>query len=370
MKKDIDLQILNKIYSFPNVSQRKLASELGFSLGKLNYSIKRLKKNGLIKIKVNKKNSNLKTTYHLTSKAQNFTNLIDVDFKNTSELNNFKRKKTYLIAEIGINHNGSLSDAKKLIKLAKKYDFDAVKFQKRDLEICVPEHQKKVMRETPWGLISYLDYKKKIELNISQYALLRDYAKKLYIDIFASCWDINSLNQLKKLKFKYNKIASAMITNLEFLKAVAKEKKKTFISTGMCSMLDVENAVRIFNSYNCEYVLMHSISVYPCDESLLNLNFIRTLKKKFKCEVGYSGHESSVSPSVTAFFLGADYIERHITLDRANWGTDQAASLEDVGMERLTTLIRKIPNTLGDGNKKFLFDEKKNEKKMRYWVNN
>jgi len=369
MKKDFDSQILNKICNLPNVSQRKLATELGFSLGKLNYSIKRLEKKGLIKIKINKKNSNLKTTYKLTAKAKNFTNLIDNDLEDTEELNNFKRKRTYLIAEIGINHNGSLTDAKKLIKLSKKYDFDAVKFQKRDLDICVPEHQKTVMRETPWGLISYLDYKKKIEFNISQYKILRDYCNKLDIDIFASCWDINSLNQLKKLKFRYNKIASAMITNLKFLESVAKERKKTFISTGMCNMKDIEKAVKIFNAHNCEFVLMHSVSVYPCDESLLNLNFIRTLKKKFKCEIGYSGHESSVSPSITAFFLGADYIERHITLDRANWGTDQAASLEDVGMERLTTLIRKIPKSLGNGNKKFLFDEKVNEKKMRYWEN-
>ena len=367
MKNDFDLKILNKISNLPNVSQRKLATELGFSLGKLNYSIKRLEKKGFIKIKINKKNLNFKTTYILTTKAKNLANLADNDSESTEGLNSFKRKRTYLIAEIGINHNGSITDAKKLIKLAKKHDFDAVKFQKRDLDVCIPEHQKNVMRETPWGLISYLDYKKKIELNVSQYKILSDYSNSLNIDIFASCWDVNSLNQLKKLKFKYNKIASAMITNTKFLESVAQEKKKTFISTGMCKMKDIEKAVEIFNIYNCEFVLMHSVSVYPCDESLLNLNFIRTLKRNFKCEVGYSGHESSVSPSITAYFLGADYIERHITLDRANWGTDQSASLEEMGMSTLTTSIRKIPKSLGNGNKKFLSDEKLNGKKMRYW---
>ena len=185
--------------------------------------------------------------------------------------------------------------------------------------------------------------------------------------MFASCWDINSLKQLKQFNFKYNKIASAMITNIKLLKEVAKERKKTFISTGMCMMKDIERAVRIFKSQKCEFVLMHSVSLYPCDENLLNLNFIKTLKKKFNCEVGYSGHESTISPSITAFFLGADYIERHITLDRAKWGTDQASSLSESGIESLTTVIKKIPITLGDGKKKFLKEEKNVRKKMLYW---
>ena len=279
----------------------------------------------------------------------------------------FKRKKPFLIAEIGINHNGSVNEAKKLIDLAKKYNFDCVKFQKRDLNICIPEDQKYISRETPWGYISYLDYKKKIELNEKQYAELLKYCKKINIGMFASCWDANSLSQMKKFNFKYNKVASAMVTNLTFLKLVAKERKKTFISTGMCTMKDIINAVKIFKKYKCSFVLMHSISIYPCEEQLLNLNLILTLKNKFKCEVGYSGHETSVSPSIAAYFLGADYIERHITLDRANWGTDQSASLSEDGIETLTSILKRVPTMLGDGKKRFLEGEKKISKKQRYW---
>jgi len=281
-----------------------------------------------------------------------------------------KRKNIFLIAEAGINHSGSLENAKKLILLAKKYQFDAVKFQKRDLDICIPDEQKNIMRETPWGNISYLDYKKKIELNVSQYKELNNFSKKIGIDMFVSCWDNNSLKEMKKLKFKYNKIASAMITNINLLEEVAKERKKTFISTGMCTMRDIKRAVKVFKKNKCKFVLMHSVSIYPCEEKVLNLNLIKTLKDKFKCEVGYSGHESTVSPSITAYFLGADYIERHITLDRASWGTDQAASLEESGIENLTSLLKKIPLTLGDGKKRFLGEEKKVGKKMRYWEGN
>ena len=282
-------------------------------------------------------------------------------------LNILKRKKPFLVAEIGINHNGSIEEAKKIIDLAKKYNFDCVKFQKRDLDICIPENQKQIMRETPWGYSSYIDYKKKIELSESQYSDLLRYCKKINIGMFVSCWDTNSLYQMKKFNFKYNKVASAMITNIDLLKLIAKEKKKTFISTGMCNMKDIVQAVKIFKKYKCPFVLMHSISVYPCDEKLLNLNIIITLKKKFKCEVGYSGHETSVSPSITAYLLGADYIERHITLDRASWGTDQAASLSENGIEYLTSVLRGIPSMLGDGKKKYLKEEKKISKKQRDW---
>jgi len=263
-----------------------------------------------------------------------------------------KRKKIFLIAEAGINHSGSIEDAKKLILLAKKFNFDAVKFQKRDLDICIPEAQKNIVKETPWGNITYLEYKKKIELSELQYEQLLRFAKKTKIELFVSCWDTNSLNLVKRFKFKYNKIASAMITNIELLNEVAKERKKTFISTGMSTMKDIEKAVKIFKKNKCKFVLMHSVSLYPCNENLLNLNLIKTLKNKFKCEVGYSGHESTVSPSITAYFLGADYIERHITLDRASWGTDQAASLSESGIDTLTNSLAKIPLTLGDGKKK------------------
>ena len=361
---EFNISLLKQLYDNPNITQREMAANLRCSLGKLNYNIKFLLKKNYLRNRISN-NSKREKKYFITEKAIN-----QYDLSTTNENFNvdlFNRKKTFLIAEAGINHNGSISDAKKLISLAKKHNFDAVKFQKRDLDICIPEHQKYIKRETPWGNINYLDYKKKIELNISQYAELKKFADKIGITLFVSCWDTNSLKLTKKLNFTYNKVPSAMITNLKFLTEVAKEKKKTFISTGMCLMKDIEKAVSIFKKFKCQFVLMHCVSVYPCDENKLNLNMIVTLKKKFKCDVGYSGHESSVSPSITAFFLGADYIERHITLDRAKWGTDQSASLEEVGMERLTTLIRKIPRTLGDGRKNFLDEEKKVSKKMRYW---
>ncbi len=276
-------------------------------------------------------------------------------------------KTPYLIAEIGINHNGSISEAKKLITLAKKNNFDAVKFQKRDLDICIPDNQKNILRETPWGVITYLEYKKKIELSINQFKILKNFAKKNKIEMFSSCWDTNSQKSISKLNFKYNKIASAMLTNLPLLELVSKERKKTFISTGMSTYKDVDKVVRIFKKNKCPFVLMHCVSIYPCEESMLNLKMILSLKKKYKCEIGYSGHESSVSPSIVAYMLGANYIERHITLNRSNWGTDQSASLEENGMRYLATVLKKIPRIIGDGKKRFLKNEKKVLKKMKYW---
>ncbi|MBD1166877.1 N-acetylneuraminate synthase family protein [Pelagibacterales bacterium SAG-MED09] len=278
-----------------------------------------------------------------------------------------KIQKPYLIAEIGINHNGSIDLAKKLILLAKKYDFDCVKFQKRDLNICIPEHQKNIFRDTPWGYISYFDYKKKIEFTINDYKKIDKFCKKVRINWFASSWDINSQKEMRLFRFKYNKIASAMITNLPFLELVAKEKKKTFISTGMCNIKIVEKAVKIFKKHKCPFVLLHCVSTYPCPEDQLNLNLIKTYKKKFKCDVGYSGHESTVSPSIVALMMGAKVIERHITLDRSMWGTDQSASLQGEGLKNLTSIIRKIPSFLGDGVKRFGEEEKKISKKFRYW---
>tara|TARA_A100001011_G_scaffold400441_1_gene515017 strand:- start:2670 stop:3536 length:867 start_codon:yes stop_codon:yes gene_type:complete len=280
-----------------------------------------------------------------------------------------KLKKPFLIAEIGINHNGSIQLAKKLIDLAARYKFDCVKFQKRTPEICTPEHQKGVIRETPWGQMTYLEYKKKIEFNLSDYKIIDNYCKKKKIKWFASSWDKNSQKIMRTFNSKLNKIASAMITNLDFLKYVASEKKKTFISTGMTSIKDIENAVKIFKKAKCPFVLLHCVSTYPCPEKDLNLNVIRTLKNKFKCEVGYSGHESTVSPSVLAWYLGATVIERHITLDRSMWGTDQSASLSEEGIRNLTSVIYKTPEILGNGLKKFSHNEKNISKKFRYWEN-
>ena len=280
-----------------------------------------------------------------------------------------KRKHPFLIAEIGINHNGSVNLAKKLIDLAKKYNFDAVKFQKRDLNICIPEHQKEKIRNTPWGEMTYLDYKKKIEFGEKEFKIINKYCKKLRIDWFCSPWDVNSLKFLKKFKTKHNKVASSMLTNYELLDLIAKERKLTFISTGMSAMKDIDKAVKIFKKNKCNFILMHCVSTYPCPEQDLNLNAIKTLKKKFNCKIGYSGHETSVSPSVAAWFLGADYIERHITLDRTMFGTDQAASLSEPGIRELTTLLNKFPMMMGDGIKKISKEEKNLIKKFRYWKN-
>lgn len=278
-----------------------------------------------------------------------------------------KKKKPFLIAEIGINHNGSISTAKKMIDLAKKYNFNAVKFQKRDPEVSTPDTQKNKMRDTPWGYISYLDYKKKIEFNYKEFKQIDEYCKKIKIYWFASAWDINSQTFLKKFKCKYNKIASAMLTNEKLLEVVSKEKKHTFISTGMSNMRDIKKCVKIFKKNNCKFTLLHCVSTYPCKEENLNLNMITSLKKIFKCPVGYSGHESSVSPSIMAAMLGAEVIERHITINRSMWGTDQSASLSEEGLKNLTSIINKIPKILGNGKKNFSIDEKHMLNKFRYW---
>ncbi|MDC3158068.1 N-acetylneuraminate synthase family protein [Candidatus Pelagibacter sp.] len=280
-----------------------------------------------------------------------------------------KLKQPFMIAEIGINHNGSINLAKKLIDLAKRYNFDCVKFQKRDPEICVPNTQKNITRETPWGIMTYLEYKKKIEFGKKEFDEINKYCKKKKIHWFASAWDKKSQVFLKRYKSKFNKVASAMITNISFLEMVACEKKKTFISTGMTNMKNIETAVKIFRKYKCPFTLLHCVSTYPCPEETLNLNVIRTLANRFKCDVGYSGHEGTVSPTIMAWFLGANVIERHITLDRTMWGTDQAASLSEDGIRNLTNIIYKMPYILGDGVKKFTSTERKISRKFRYWEN-
>ena len=275
---------------------------------------------------------------------------------------------TKIIAEIGINHNGDISMAKKLISMAKNCGCDYVKFQKRNPDICVPENQKKQMRETPWGYISYLDYKKKIEFSKDDYKIIDDYCKEKKIEWFASVWDLDSLKFIEQFNVSTHKIASALVTNLELLKEVAKCKKYTFISTGMCELEDIDKAVDIFKKANCEFELMHSVSTYPADEKDLNLSLINFYKKRYNCNVGYSGHEAGISPSVIAAALGASSIERHVTLSRSLFGTDQSASVERRGLIELVTVIRKIPIVLGVPQKKMLDAEKPIAKKMRYWV--
>ena len=278
-----------------------------------------------------------------------------------------KKKKIFIIGEIGINHNGSVKKAKELIYLAKKVGFDAVKFQKRSPEITTPKEKANNERETPWGKITYLEYKKKIEFGKKEFDEIDKCCKKLNIEWFASPWDIESNNFLSKYKLKYNKIASPMLTNIELLKSVAKQKKFTFISTGMSNMSDVKAAIKIFRKNKCKFNLMHCVSAYPCADEDLNLKMIQIYKEKFKVDVGYSGHEKSVSPSLMAVCLGATSVERHITLDRTMWGTDHAASLEENGMKNLVDLIRKFEKSFGDGKKKFLKSEKNKLKENKYW---
>ncbi len=278
-----------------------------------------------------------------------------------------KRNKVFLIGEIGINHNGDVSIAKKIIKNAKLAGFDAVKFQKRNPDVCVPDSKKDTLKETPWGVMSYLDYKKKIELNFKQFKEIESYCKKIKIDWFVSCWDSDSVSFMKKFKVKYHKVASAMITNKKLLVEIAKQKKLTFISTGMSTYKDINIAVSIFKKHKCKYILMHSVSVYPCPDELLNLKMVKILKDKYKTIVGYSGHESSVIPSLIAASLGACAIERHITLKRTMWGTDQSASLEFNGMRTLVDYIRRFEKSLGNGKKFIIAEEKGKLADQKYW---
>ena len=278
-----------------------------------------------------------------------------------------KLKKPFLIGEIGINHNGSIDLAKKLIELAVTSGFDAVKFQKRDPDISTPEKQKLKLRQTPWGDMTYLDYKKKIEFGENEFNEIDKFCKKKKIIWFASAWDLPSQKFLKKYKLKYNKVASAMLTNIDLIEKIADEKKLTLISTGMSTIKDISKAVNIFRKKKCKFLLMHCVSTYPCPIQNLNLNLIQTLKKKFKCEVGYSGHESSVSPSIIAYIMGATYIERHISLDRSMWGTDQAASLSESGMKNLSDILNKAQYVFGDGIKRLSKQESDLLKKFKYW---
>ena len=272
----------------------------------------------------------------------------------------------FIIAEIGINHNGSIDIAKKLIDMAIDCGCDAVKFQKRDINIVYTKDELNSDRESPWGK-KFIDQKKGLEFDEKDFDTIDKYCKEKNILWFASAWDENSLNFLDKYKLKYNKIASAMITNTDFLIKVAKKKKYTFISTGMSEYQNIDAAVEIFQNIGCQFELMHSVSTYPCPEEILNLNIIKNLRDKYKCNVGYSGHESSVTPSIVASTLGISSLERHITLDRSMYGSDQAASLEEAGLRNLIQSIKKIPIIIGSEDKKIFAEELPVAKKLRYW---
>ena len=270
-----------------------------------------------------------------------------------------------IIAEIGINHNGSLGIAKKLIDVAVNAGCDAVKFQKRDIEKVYPKETLDQPRESPWGT-TQRQQKLGLEFSLKEYSIIDKYCKKKKIPWFVSCWDVGSQIQMRKFKTKYNKVASAMLVHEKILKTIAEEKKHTFISTGMSTLKEIENAVKIFRKFKCPFELMHSHSAYPMKPEEANLKLIPILKNKFKCKIGYSGHESgSYLICVTASLLGATSIERHITLDRTMYGSDQSASLEPEGLFRLVRDLRTIEKIQGDGKKRIWDSELPARKKLR-----
>ena len=272
---------------------------------------------------------------------------------------------TFITAEIGINHNGKISIAKKLIDVAVSAGVDAVKFQKRDVEKVYTKKVLDSYRESMWGTTTR-DQKLGLEFSESQYKEIDKYCKKKKITWYLSCWDVGSQIQMRKFKTKYNKVASAMLLHTKLLETIAEEGKYTFISTGMSTMNDISRAVKLFRKFDCPFELMHSHSAYPMAAHEANLRVIQTLKKKFKCNVGYSGHEiSSYSICMAAVLLGARSIERHITLDRSMYGSDQAASLEPSGLIRLVRDIRELDFVLGDGKKRIWDSELPAQKKLR-----
>ena len=262
-----------------------------------------------------------------------------MDINSFSQMNN--RNYIYIIAEIGINHNGSLDIAKQLIDQACEAGCDAVKFQKRDIKTIYAKNILDQPRESPWGT-TQREQKEGLEFTLDEYCEIDNYCRSKNIDWFASSWDKKSQIEMRRFKFKFNKVASAMATNFEFVELIASERIPTFASTGMTSMEEISKLVEIFKNHSCELMLMHTVSTYPSLESDLNLNCIKTLKNTFNLPVGYSGHEVSVSPSLVAASLGAAAIERHITLDRSMYGSDQSASLQIDGFRQLTKILRKI----------------------------
>ena len=267
-----------------------------------------------------------------------------------------KIKKPFLIAEIGINHNGDIDIAKKLILNAKNAGFDSVKFQKRTIDKVYSKEILDQKRDSPWGT-TQREQKEGLEFNHDQYKEIEKFCLEKKIEWFASAWDLDSLKFLDNFSCKYQKIASAMIVDISFLEEVAKRKKHTFISTGMSTEQDIDNAVNIFKKNNCSFELMHCVSTYPMDPSLANLETINALKEKYKCDVGYSGHENGVVVSIAATCYGITSLERHITLDRTMYGSDQSASLEYSGMKNLIESINKVIISIGENKLGKVFED-------------
>ncbi|MCS6831403.1 MAG: N-acetylneuraminate synthase family protein [bacterium] len=269
----------------------------------------------------------------------------------------------YIVAEIGINHNGDVDTAKRLIDAAKLAGCDAVKFQKRTPELCVPPEQRNIPRETPWGLITYMEYRYKVEFGYEQYAEIDRYCKQQGITWFASCWDIPSVDFMEQFDPPCYKVASASLTDDELLLRLNATGKPILLSTGMSTMDEIRHAVSLLD--RDRLIIMHSTSTYPCPPHELNLRMIQTLKREFSLPVGYSGHEVGLQTTYAAVVLGACVVERHITLDRAMWGSDQAASVEPGGFMRLVRDIRVIEQALGDGVKRVYESELAARAKLR-----
>jgi len=270
----------------------------------------------------------------------------------------------FIIAEIGINHNGDLSIAKDLIKLAKDAGCDAVKFQKRTIDLVYKQELLDGLRDSPWGT-TQRQQKEGLEFGLKEYQDIDNYCKELGIEWFASAWDVESQKFLQQFDCKYNKVASAMIVYGELLKVIAAEGKHTFISTGMSTYDEIQAAIDIFKTAKCPFELMHTVSTYPMKDEDANLSMIPVLREKFQCAVGYSGHEVGLAVSYAATALGITSLERHITLDRAMYGSDQAASVEPAGLLQLVGAVRKIELAMGDGEKRIVDAEVPIAKKLR-----
>ena len=256
----------------------------------------------------------------------------------------------YIVAEIGINHNGDINIAKRLIDAAVHAGCDAVKFQKRTPEKCVPQEQRQQMRETPWGYITYLEYRRKVEFGYIEYQEIDRYCREKGITWFASCWDEESVDFMESFHPPCYKIPSAALTDVALLKRLRATGRPLILSTGMSTMEEIRGAANLLGTENL--LITHCTSTYPCPPHELNLRMIVTLRREFDCPIGYSGHEVGLPTTVAAVALGVCYVERHITLDRAMWGSDQAASVEPHGFERSVKYIRVVEEALGDGNKR------------------
>jgi len=270
---------------------------------------------------------------------------------------------TYVVAEIGINHNGDVDIARQLIDNAMRAGCNAVKFQKRTPELCVPRDQRDFMRDTPWGRMTYLEYRERVEFGYEQYDEINDYCRQKGIDWFASCWDRPSVDFMEQFNPVCYKIASASLTDDKLLRYTCETGRPVILSTGMSSESEIRRAVSCLEMDRL--VITHSTSTYPCDPSELNLKMIQTLRAQFPCPIGYSGHEVGLSTTCAAVCLGASLVERHITLDRAMWGSDQAASVEPWGLARLVRDIRVLAVALGDGVKHVYESELPNRRKLR-----